>query len=71
MTKRDPDKSSGKMGPGGFCICPKCGYEKAHEMGIPCREEKCPDCGRKMVRKGSYHDELIKKKRTENKEAKI
>lgn len=37
------------IGPGGFCICPKCGYKKIHEAGIPCREEKCPNCGTKMM----------------------
>ncbi len=47
------------LGPGGFCICPKCDYEKAHEAGIPCREEKCPNCGIRMVREGSYHHQLI------------
>ncbi|MGQ9702933.1 MAG: ferredoxin [bacterium] len=51
------------MGPGGFCICPKCGYKKAHEPGIPCREEKCPKCGAKMVREGSYHHKLIEERK--------
>jgi NAD-dependent SIR2 family protein deacetylase len=51
------------MGSGGFCICPKCSYQKPHEAGIPCREEKCPDCGTKMVREGSYHHRLIKDKK--------
>lgn len=43
----------------GFCICPKCGYRKAHGRGIPCQEERCPDCGGKLVREGSYHHEKI------------
>lgn len=51
------------MGPGGFCICSKCGYKKPHEAGIPCRDEKCPKCGTKMVREGSYHHKLIEEKK--------
>ena len=38
-------------GPGGNCICPKCGYEKAHIRNIPCFVEKCHKCGARMVRK--------------------
>jgi len=49
------------MGPSGFCICPKCDYRKSHIAGRPCREEKCPQCGEKMVREGSYHHQQIKK----------
>lgn len=37
-------------GPGGNCICPKCGYKKSHEVGKPCYEEKCPECGTPMTR---------------------
>jgi len=51
------------MGSGGFCICPRCDYKKAHIAGIPCREEKCPKCGTRMVREGSYHHKLIKEKK--------
>jgi NAD-dependent SIR2 family protein deacetylase len=51
------------MGPGGFCICPKCGYKKPHEAGIPCQQEKCPNCGTKLIREGSYHHKLIEKKK--------
>lgn len=51
------------IGPVGSCICPKCGYKNLHKPGIPCREEKCPQCGTRMIREGSYHyDMLIKKK---------
>lgn len=50
------------MEPRGFCICPKCGYKRFHEPGISCREEKCSQCGIKMVREGSYHHKLIKQK---------
>jgi NAD-dependent SIR2 family protein deacetylase len=54
------------MGPGGFCICPKCGYKKPHEAGIPCQQEKCPNCGTKLIREGSYHHNLIEKKKGGN-----
>jgi len=51
------------MGSGGYCICPKCGHRKAHTAGVPCRDERCPECGAKMVREGGYHHELIEKKK--------
>ncbi len=51
------------MGPGGYCFCPKCGYKKPHVQGVPCRDEKCPECDLNLIRKGSYHDDLIKKKK--------
>jgi len=38
-------------GPGGKCICPKCGYEIEHQRGIPCYEIECPKCGAKMEKK--------------------
>lgn len=34
------------------CICPKCGEEKIHTSGIPCRREICSKCGIHMIRKG-------------------
>jgi hypothetical protein len=37
-------------GPGGYCVCPKCGEKTTHERGIPCFEISCPKCGTKMVR---------------------
>ncbi|HDH57065.1 MAG: ferredoxin [Deltaproteobacteria bacterium] len=51
------------LGSGGNCICVKCNYKIPHRPGIPCREEKCPQCGGKMVREGGYHHELLEKKR--------
>jgi len=37
-------------GPGGNCVCPKCGYQQAHGRGVPCAQMKCPKCGAQMVR---------------------
>ena len=50
------------MGSGGYCVCPKCGYRAPHRRGVPCQEDRCPQCGAKMLREGSYHHELWKKK---------
>ncbi len=40
------------MGPGGVCVCPKCGTEIPHTPGVACVDEKCPRCGSRMIRKG-------------------
>ena len=56
-------KNSYRLGPSGFCICPKCNYKTIHKRGIPCQEEKCPKCGVKMIREDSYHHDLLKKKK--------
>jgi hypothetical protein len=37
-------------GPGGDCVCPKCGATAPHSVGTPCYEIPCPKCGTKMVR---------------------
>jgi len=50
------------MGSAGNCICPKCGHKTSHRRSVPCQEEKCPECGSKMLREGSYHHDLLKKK---------
>ena len=42
-------------GPGGSCICLGCGARKRHEPGVRCLEERCPSCGKAMVREGSEH----------------
>ena len=37
-------------GPGGKCLCPKCGHKEAHIAGQRCIDLVCPKCGTKMVR---------------------
>jgi len=37
-------------GPGGNCICPKCGEKVSHQLKTPCYEQKCPRCGSSMTR---------------------
>jgi hypothetical protein len=38
------------VGPGGYCVCPRCGVRMAHEIGISCSSLKCPGCGTEMTR---------------------
>jgi NAD-dependent SIR2 family protein deacetylase len=40
----------GGFGPGGNCVCAKCGEKVPHERGVKCTELKCPKCGKTMVR---------------------
>jgi hypothetical protein len=37
-------------GPGGNCVCPKCGNCIPHQVGQRCIDLACPKCGTKMVR---------------------
>jgi len=37
-------------GPGGFCVCPQCGYREKHKAGAPCNKKTCPKCGQPLVR---------------------
>ncbi|MCL5017154.1 MAG: cation diffusion facilitator family transporter [Patescibacteria group bacterium] len=48
--KRTDSYDDGK-GPGGKCVCPKCGYEVEHKAGVPCSSLKCPKCGIGLERK--------------------
>jgi hypothetical protein len=43
------DHNKPASGPGGNCICPKCGKEVSHMAGQRCIAQICPDCGTKMV----------------------
>jgi predicted amidophosphoribosyltransferase len=54
------------MGVGGQCLCPKCETKIPHERGIPCQDMKCPRCGTKMLREGSYHHQLFEQKKKKN-----
>lgn len=37
-------------GPGGFCVCPRCGARTAHVQGIPCSQVLCSRCEQPMTR---------------------
>jgi hypothetical protein len=37
-------------GPGGNCLCPKCGHKEPHVAGQRCLDRVCPECGTRMVR---------------------
>jgi predicted Fe-Mo cluster-binding NifX family protein len=37
-------------GPGGTCLCPKCGHREPHERGVSCVQKQCPKCGTAMTR---------------------
>jgi hypothetical protein len=37
-------------GPGGNCVCPKCGATVPHVVRQPCNQKDCPKCGTKMTR---------------------
>ena len=55
--------AGGGMGSGGACICPKCGQRAPHRPGVPCLDERCPECGVAMVREGSAHHQEIEQRR--------
>jgi hypothetical protein len=40
----------GAFGPGGFCVCPKCGEKAPHQQGVKCTKLKCQKCGHTLVR---------------------
>jgi len=37
-------------GPGGNCVCPKCGYKELHTVRQACNQKSCPKCGTQMTR---------------------
>jgi len=62
-------KRTHQLGPGGFCICPKCGEKTPHARGTRCQENRCPRCGAKMLREGSHHHRLFEEHRSKDPEA--
>ena len=59
-----PAKREHTMGSGGNCICPKCGFKKPHERGVPCQEERCPHCNVRLFREGSAHHQQLEQKKS-------
>lgn len=51
----------GSFGPGGYCICAKCGHKIPHQKGLKCTRIKCPKCGKPMIR-----EEILNQKLREN-----
>jgi hypothetical protein len=49
------EQSGTGMGARGMCICVGCGHREPHRRGSPCREQRCPRCGKAMLREGSAH----------------
>lgn len=41
--KREISEAQGR-GPGGYCVCPNCGYRIEHKRGTPCSMLQCPNC---------------------------
>ena len=46
----------GAFGPGGYCVCMKCGEKIPHKRGVKCTKLRCPKCDKPMVR-----EELVNK----------
>jgi len=42
---RFPTGDKPGSGPGGYCICPSCGYKTPHSRLRPCNQRTCPKCG--------------------------
>ena len=37
-------------GPGGYCVCRRCGYRVEHQPGVPCSSLICPNCKTHLTR---------------------
>jgi hypothetical protein len=56
-------RSQGMMGSGGWCVCVACGHREEHQAGVPCKETRCPECGKVMLREGSpHHQQAVARK---------
>ena len=44
------NKGYAGLGPGGYCVCPNCGYRIEHQRGVPCSNLKCPSCNTPLKR---------------------
>ena len=44
------DGDQAGAGPGGACVCTKCGAAVAHTTAVPCNEQTCAKCGGTMTR---------------------
>lgn len=51
MTGRRGMGQVGLGGPQESCRCPACGHEQPHQLGVPCNQVQCSQCGATMVRK--------------------
>ncbi len=60
---QDYGEGRGGMRAGGSCICPKCGGKVPHRPGMPCKDERCPTCGVRMMREGSPCHGRLQEKR--------
>ncbi|MFC1522237.1 PDZ domain-containing protein [Elusimicrobiota bacterium] len=38
------------LGPGGYVVCPGCGFKMLHQRGVPAYSLSCPKCGGSMVK---------------------
>jgi hypothetical protein len=38
-------------GPGGYCVCPHCGFATPHNRARPCNTIRCPKCGTIMTKR--------------------
>ncbi|HOO67558.1 MAG: DUF134 domain-containing protein [Bacteroidales bacterium] len=36
-----------------ICVCPECGYERPHEAAHPCKDQVCPVCNARLMRKNN------------------
>jgi len=48
---RNPTGDKPGSGPGGNCVCPKCGYTTPHKWADPCNTHTCPKCGATLTKK--------------------